>query len=265
MKEHKIFVRDLKVNYKTFGLPAQSGPPAEAGEGRPMLIFPGWRSNSERWVKVAEILAQNNIRVIVPDLPGFGKSEEPKTAWSIDDYVEWAREFTELVPELKDSFYLLGHSFGGTLAAKFTIKYNQKVSRLFLVSASSIRIKTPSKKAAYNFSRIVKLFYFIPYYELFRKFIYKYVIRKSDYAYVSGIMRDIYLKVIADDLSHKINFIKVPTILIWGDKDDLTPIEHANIMTSKIPGSKLVVIPGAKHNLNIMIPDVLAQKVLENL
>ena len=156
---------------------------------------------------------------------------------------------------------MAGHSFGGMLAAKFAIKYNQKVQRLVLISASCIRIKTPSKKTAYNISRFVKLFYFIPYYELFRKFVYKYVLRRSDYPYVSGIMKEIYLKVIADDLSYKLPFLRIPTTIIWGDKDDLTPIEHAHIIASKIPGAKLVVIPGAHHNVNIMIPEILAEKI----
>jgi pimeloyl-ACP methyl ester carboxylesterase len=253
MEERQAVVKNLKIHYKIFG------------QGKPMLILPGWRSNSDRWVKVAELLIQRDLKVVVPDLPGFGKSQEPAAAWSTDDYVEWVKEFADAVPELKDEFYLLGHSFGGTLAAKFAIKYVQRVQKLFLVAASCIRITTPSKKASYNIARFVKLFYFFPYYELFRKFIYKFVLRRSDYPYVSGIMREVYLKVIKEDMSHKLPFLKVPTVIIWGDKDDLTPIEHANIIHGKIPGSTLVVIKDAFHNVNITIPELLTQRIVENV
>ena len=253
MQEHQIIVKGLQVNYKT------------VGEGKPLLILHGWRSSSERWQKVAEILAQHNIRVIVPDLPGFGKSQEPESAWSVDNYVEWLCDFCDSIGEIKEPFYLLGHSFGGTVAAKFGIKYNQKVAKLFLVAASCIRLKTPSKKLMYNFSRIVKIFYFFPFYEIFRKYFYKFVLRRSDYLYVSGIMKAIYLKVIADDLSQKLIFLRVPTVLLWGDKDDLTPIEHANIAREKIQNSQLIVFPGAGHNLHSNNTEALAQKIIENL
>ena len=252
MIEREITVKNLKIHYKVFG------------EGKPFLILHGWRSGSNRWQKVAEVLAEKYM-VIVPDLPGFGKSQEPESAWSTDNFVEFIHDFKNTVPDLRDSFYLAGHSFGGTLAAKFSIKYTQRVKKLFLISASCIRLKTPSKKLSYNISRIVKIFYFFPFYESFRKFSYKYIIRRSDYLHVSGIMKDIYLKVISDDLSYKLPFLKVPTVILWGPKDDLTPIEHANIIRGKIRDSKLVIIKEADHYLHIKIPEILAEKIIENI
>lgn len=253
MIEKQISIKNIQTNYKIFG------------KGKPFLILHGWGSKSDKWQKVAELLIQKDIQVIIPDLPGFGKSEEPKTTWSLDNYVEWLKEFSDTIPELKNSFYLLGHSFGGSLAAKFTIKYNQKVEKLFLVAASCIRIATPSKKIIYNFSRIVKIFYFFPYYELFRKYFYKIFLKRSDYPYISGIMKEIYLRVIKEDLSQKLSSLKIPTIILWGGKDDLTPIEHANIIHKKIHNSKLIVIPGANHNLHIHSVEVLAEKILDSM
>lgn len=252
MTEKKILVKNLKANYKTFG------------QGRPFLILHGWRSSSDRWQEVAELLAKNNFTVIIPDLPGFGSSQEPSTPWSTDDYVEWIKEFSDAIDELRGDFYLLGHSFGGTLSAKFAMRYTQRVKKLFLFAASCVRITTPSKKIMYNFSRIVKIFYFFPYYESLRKYFYKFFIRKSDYPYVSGIMKEIYLKIVSEDLSQKLSFLRVPTVILWGNNDDLTPIEHAHIINKKIQNSKLVVIPGAKHNLHIHSPEVLVGKILEN-
>ena len=65
MTEHQVLINNLKINYKI------------VGEGRPMLILHGWGSSSDRWVPVAELLAQRNIMAIIPDLPGFGKSQQP--------------------------------------------------------------------------------------------------------------------------------------------------------------------------------------------
>ncbi|OGZ66013.1 MAG: hypothetical protein A3C50_03250 [Candidatus Staskawiczbacteria bacterium RIFCSPHIGHO2_02_FULL_43_16] len=251
--EQQIITGNLKINYRVFG------------EGRPMLILHGWKSNSDRWEKTAELLAAANIQVIVPDLPGFAKSQEPLTAWSLDNYVEWLAEFSQQVPSLQDSFYIAGHSFGGALAAKFSLKYPQKVQKLFLISAACVRQMKTSKKLLWRASKVIKLFSFIPGYPLFRKAFYKFILRKTDYLQVEGVMKEIYLKGICEDLSHKINFLKVPVVIIWGDKDTSTPIDQARFINQKIHNSKLIVIPGANHSLQMEVPEALAQKILENL
>ncbi len=78
-------------------------------------------------------------------------------------------------------------------------------------------------------------------------------------------MKETYLKGISEDLSQKAFFIKVPTVIIWGDKDVLTPIDQAELINKKIEGSKLVIIPGGGHALQIKMPEALAEKILENI
>lgn len=256
MTEKKILVNNLSINYKVFG----------GDKGKPILILHGWGSRSEKWHGVAELLEKEGIMVLVPDLPGFGESDEPKTAWNIDNYVEFVKDFSESFSELKKGFYLLGHSFGGAIASKFAIRYNQKVDKLFLVSASCIREKTFFKKVLYFFAKLIGIFSFLPYYQYLRKVFYKFIYKKSDYSYVSGVMKETYLRGISEDLSQKLFFVKVPTVIIWGDKDDLTPVTQAKIINKKIENSKLIIIEGADHNLGKKDqPEVLTKKILENI
>lgn len=253
MEERQVVINNLKMQYRV------------SGQGKPLLILHGWKSNSERWQKTADLLGAANIQTIIPDLPGFGKSQEPLSAWSLDNYTDWLAEFCRQVPELHDAFYLGGHSFGGALAAKFAIKYPQKVHKLFLVSAACVRQMKTSKKMLWRFSKIAKLFSFLPKYDLARKAFYKFILRKTDYLQVEGVMKETYLKVIAEDLSHKINFLKVPVVIIWGDKDTFTPIDQAHFINKKIYNSKLFIIPGANHSLQLEVPETLAVKIVENL
>lgn len=243
-------VKNIETSYKIFG------------EGRPFLILHGWGSNSDRWQNIAQALEQK-YQVIVPDLPGFGKSQEPKTAWSLDTYVDWLHAFCEAIPSLQHSFSLLGHSFGGALAAKFAIKYNQRVEKLFLVSAACVRKRTNIKKVFYRLAKLTKAFSFLPLYPQFRKAVYKFVIRKSDYTYQQGVMKETYLRVILEDLSYKMIFVKVPTVIIWGEKDASTPIEQAKFIHEKVSGSSMVIIPEAGHALNVKNHETVAQKILE--
>jgi len=254
MEERQIEINNLAISYKVFG----SG-------SKKMLVLHGWKSHSDRWQATAELLVAHGMQVVVPDLPGFGKSQEPLNAWSQDNYVDWLRQFCTQVPELQNSFYLLGHSFGGALAAKFAIKYPQNVEKLFLVSAACVRQMTFTKKALWRVSKIVKIFSFLPGWQLFKKAFYKFVLRKTDYLQVGGVMKETYLKVISEDLSHKINFLKVPVIIIWGSKDTSTPPEQAHFINKKIYNSTLVMIPGANHSLQIEVSQVLAQHILAHV
>ena len=55
-------------------------------------------------------------------------------------------------------------------------------------------------------------------------------------------------KVIAQDLRHLMPEIKAPTLLIWGEHDDATPLADAHKMEALIPGSGLVVLPGDHYS-----------------
>ena len=247
----EININGIKTNYEVMG------------EGAPFLILHGWGSNTERWQKVAEILSHKGLKIIIPDLPGFGKSDALPEVWRTNDYVSWAEEFVKRLN--LGEFYLMGHSFGGALGCKIAIKYPQQLKKLFLVSAASVRKKTPKKGAYKLLSKIIKPFSFLPGYAFFRKVFYKFIIRKSDYMYVEGNLRQTYINVISEDLSQFTGFIKVPTVIIWGDKDTYTPIEDAHFLNQRIKNSKLIVIPGAGHILNRDGPEVLADKILQNI
>ncbi|OGZ67259.1 MAG: hypothetical protein A3D35_00805 [Candidatus Staskawiczbacteria bacterium RIFCSPHIGHO2_02_FULL_34_9] len=254
MEEKQIIVKNLSINYKVFG------------QGKPFLILHGWGSNSDRWIKVAELLAKNGLLVLVPDLPGFGKSQEPNKAWSIDDYVDLVVEFLKNFTEFKEEFYLLGHSFGGAVSVKLSINHSQRIKKLFLAAAACIRKKTTAKSYLHKISKIIKVFSFLPLYKQLRKAIYKFIIKKSDYSFVEGVMKETYVKVILEDLSQKLLFVKVPTVIIWGDQDELTPVEYSHIINQKIEKSKLIILPNIKHNLDRHDhPEVLTDKILNNL
>jgi pimeloyl-ACP methyl ester carboxylesterase len=247
----ELTVNGIKTHYEVFG------------KGKPFLILHGWGSNSERWMEVAKLISEKGYKVIVPDLPGFGKSEMLKNPWTANQYVNWTDAF---ILELKlGEFYLLGHSFGGALASKMAIKHAQDMKGLFLVAAAVVRTKTTGKKASAGVAKLVGIFSFMPGYKLFRKAVYKFILRRSDYAYVDGVMKQTYLNVIGDDVSFQMPFIKVPTVVIWGDKDQSTPFTEGQFIQKEIKNAILEVIPGAGHDLNRKQPSELAEKVLAHL
>jgi len=225
-----------------------------------LLILHGWGSRAENWSRVKELLERKGYKVFVPDLPGFGENPPLSRAWSIDDYVEWVSDFCE--KNNLSQFFLLGHSFGGAVAVKFSLKYPEKVKKMFLVASSGIRRKTIKKEIFKKIANFLKFFSFLPFYFPIRKIFYKIIIQKSDYPYTKGIMKETYLKIVNEDISFCFSEVSVPTIIIWGDKDDVLPVKNAYFINQKIKNSNLVIVVGANHDLERKVPEILVEKIL---
>jgi pimeloyl-ACP methyl ester carboxylesterase len=228
-------IKNLNVSYITIG------------EGKPLLILHGWGSKAENWSQVAQILSTKGYKSYIPDLPGFGESQKPDFAWGLGEYCSFINEFVKVLN--LNNFNLLGHSFGGALAAKYVLKFPGKTNKLFLVGAACIRERSFKK----NLFRILKVLKVVPF---AKKFFYKFI-AKSDYPQTEGIMREIYLKVIKEDLSGELGKINIPTVIIWGKKDDITPLRQGKKINSKIKDSKLIVIPNQGHGLQLTAPEEL--------
>lgn len=249
MVESKINIKGLNIYYKIFGEEKTSLPAS-----RQVLILHGWGSKSERWQTVAKLLSGRGFKVIIPDLPGFGKSDKPNKAWGLDDY---SNIINELVSKLElNRFSLLGHSFGGNVAIKYSLNNPEKIERMYLVGASCIRKESFRKKVLYILSKLFKFLSFIP---PIKKAFYRAI--KSDYAEIDGIMKEIYLKTIKKDLSDLLEKINVPTLVIWGERDNITSLKNAYIINSKIRNSEIKIIPRVKHNLHLECPGLLADAI----
>lgn len=229
----------------------------------PILILHGWGwpISSPQWVRVKELLEKSGYAVFTPDLPGFGQTPPPPGPWSLDDYAEWVKNFCE--KNNLSRFFLLGHSFGGSVATKFSVKYSEKVRKLILVDSAGIRRKRLKKEIQKKVAHLLSNFSFLPFYGLIRKVAYRALFRHSDYLLTEGVMKKTYLNVIGEDVSDIFSDISVPTLLIWGKKDNITPLRHAYFMKENIPGAKLEIIPDVRHNPHREAPELLVQKISE--
>lgn len=229
----------------------------------PILILHGWGwpISSPQWARVRGLLEEAGYTVFLPDLPGFGQTPSPKESWAIDDYVEWVKNFCE-----ENNFsqvFLLGHSFGGSIATKFTIRYPQRVRKLLLVDSAGIRRKRLKKEIQKTVAHFLNQFSFLPFYGLMKKIAYRTLFRHSDYLLTEGVMKETYLKVLGENMSDIFSQISVPTVLIWGEKDGITPLAHAYFMKEAIPGAELKIIPNVRHNPHREAPETLVEKIKE--
>ena len=102
------------------------------GEGEPLIIVHGGSEGAQAW-KGNIVLLAKQYRVFVPDLPGFGLSSQVLDSYKVPDMVDFIDQYSKNLG--LDSFYLMGHSFGGGVAAHYALKHPQKVRKLILVSS----------------------------------------------------------------------------------------------------------------------------------
>ena len=216
------------------------------GKGEPLLLLHGWGLNRSVFAAMQQHLSRY-MRVWSLDFPGFGGSEAPATVWGVADYANFVQAFCKQM--WLESPSLLGHSFGGRVCIVLCARgFGNK---LVLTDAAGI---LPRRSPAY-YARVygykaIKKIMSLPllnrYYDKMLAYWHKRH-ASSDYAKAEGIMRQILVKTVNEDLEPFLPRIKQPTLLMWGEADTATPLAHGKKMEQLIPGSGLVVFEGAGH------------------
>src|SRR3989344_2485949 len=128
------------------------------GQGKDLIMLHGWKQDVSSFHKVAEELKKHFTLWLI-DLPGFGRSENPKKDFSIEDYGDIIAEFIKRNKLNKP--VLLGHSVGGRIGIVLASKHSELLSKLILEDSAGIQPKQDLLKLL--FYPIAKFFkYLVP-------------------------------------------------------------------------------------------------------
>ncbi len=208
----------------------------DVGSGEAVVLLHGWGQN----IQMMEPIGNNliNKRVVIIDLPGHGKSEEPKEAWTVYDYASCIHT---LLTNLKiDEPILIGHSFGGKISLVYASKYKTK---------KVIGLACPFKKQIVKLSFKTKALKFakkIPVLNKLEGFAKKHI-GSTDYKNASEMMRKIMVLTVNTDITEDVKKIKCPTLLIWGTNDLQVSIDDAYELEKLIKDCGVVVYDGCTH------------------
>jgi len=207
-----------------------------------IYILHGWTYTLDKWVSFAKGLESKGLRVNLLKIPGL--TEEINKPWTIDDYVDWLFKLLEK----EKNVVLMGHSNGGRIAMAFSIKYPGKVSKLVLIDSAGIyHDELYIKLKRRIFRAIAKTGRTLAKVGIARDFLY-FLTRERDYKEASENMKKTMINLSDFDRNLKAENISVPTIIIWGKKDGITPASDGKLLSEKIANSKLYIIDGARHS-----------------
>ncbi len=258
--------KQVTVRYWTYG-----NPQAPA-----MVLLHGFRGNHRGLILLAQLLPQ--YHVIIPDLPGWGKSDPLTVRHDFSNYSIWLQEFISTVAG--DNVVLAGHSYGAVMAMLYATKHNDDLQQLVLIEPV-LGDRTIS-------NRLGQLYYQIA--DRLPRPVQNFWIKNSALnRLTTEIMtvtknRDIKRRIVTDEqanvpqirvaveleafhsfyettLDDVAQAIHMPTLVIAGDRDQMTPLSATRRFTEKLPHGRLIVLPGAGHFAPMEIPSAIARAI----
>lgn len=224
----------------------------DEGQGPAVLLLHGWAAPAETYRLIIDHLSQNH-RVVAPNMPGCGGSDEPPVPWETADYVDFIRKFANAVS--LQEVVLIGHSHGGRVSIKMLGSGESyaplTVKKAVLIDAAGLK---PHHSLGYYCKVYVykagKTLLAMPgVRHLFPNALTHFQSKRgsADYRSATPIMRQTMVKLLNEDLTNLLPHIGVSTLLIWGDEDTDTPLSDGQKMEKCIPDAGLVVLEGTGH------------------
>ncbi len=239
----------------------------DRGTGMPVVLIHGMFGDFLDWEPVIEPLASSH-RVIALDLPGFGSSSKPRREYSDDFFVATLHDFFQQLA--LQEFILAGNSFGGQIAILYALQHPERVSKLLLVNSGGFRKYTEKEKAMieprFSESLIAGLtpginaLLFGGVFTQESQTSVRYLakqnakLQRPDYpAYAYAVSRSIHLS-LATYLVDRLPELHCPTLLLWGEKDQVLPLAQAELALTQLRNGQLKTIPGCGHAPQLECP-----------
>ena len=231
----------------------------------PLLLIHGFPFDHRMWKHQIEFFS-DRYRVIAPDLQGFGKSPSSQENIFIDHFAE---DLKSLVDSLKcGPVHLCGFSMGGYVAMRFIDMYPNLCYSLSLINTRSEADDNNAKFKRFQQCKQIQDGKYETFAENHIKSIFT---NKTLHTHTDSVhqLRTIVLSqdprsttrtLLATaarmDSCESLKKIKVPTLVIAGEEDNLVPLQYSKRIQELITGSKIHVIPDAAHMVNIENPGV---------
>jgi len=251
MKE--VQVSDLRIAYR------------QAGDGPPLVMLHGGMEDSRAWRRQLEGLS-DEFTVLAWDSPGCGQSSDVPESWRLPDFADtlaaWLRCLNLEHP------HVLGLSWGSSVALEFYRRHSAVPASLILASAyagwagslplEEVAARHANVLAAAELSReeLLKgwpgVFSTAASPELIEEVMSvaadnSGLVHPGGYRAVAHSMADA-------DLRDLLPQIRVPTLLLYGELDERSPLHVAEDLRAQIPTAELAVIPGVGHLANVEAP-----------
>jgi len=251
-----------------------------AGAGPPIVLIHGMLNSSSHWQEVAAALAKD-YTVIAPDLIGHGDSAAPRGDYSLGAHAASIRDLLAAIGV--DRATIVGHSLGGGVAMQFFYQFPQRVERLVLVSSGGLgREVSPALRVAAlpGMSLLLSLTIHPRLLAGMRGLgerlrargiplgVYLQAVARALRPLENGDAREAFLhtlRAVIDVRGQRVGATDrldlletMPTMIVWGERDNTIPIEHGRLAHEAIPHSSFHTLANVAHFPHLEDPQALA-------
>lgn len=235
------------------------------GQGAPLVFFHGL-GFSQRWFPLYDQLAERHD-VVVPDLQGFGDS--PPATWMLgfDDLVMHYAEFADRLG--LGPFHLVGHSFGGWVAAEFASFYPERVASLSLIAPLGLRVPGDIPRDLFRMSADARLD--VQLNDRTAQLLGDQDAGAGlerllqDYADLTAYARFAWNPRYDIRLDRRLGRVTCPAVVIGAEEDRVLPASHVARYAELLPNAETVVIKGAEspsgHGVVVQEPAAVAAAI----
>ena len=240
----------------------------DAGSGETLLLIHGMAGSSETWRAVIPQLAKK-YRVIAPDLLGHGQSDKPRGDYSLGAFAVWLRDLLDELGVTRAT--VVGQSLGGGVAMQFVYQHPDYCQRLVLISSGGLgpdvgwTLRLLSAPGAELILPVIAPKPVLNVGNKLRSWLSAAGIQSprgaeiwSAYSSLSDSQtRQAFLRTLRSVVDYRGQAVsalnrlhltcQLPTMAIWGDKDQIIPVDHAYAAQAARPGSRLEVLAGVGH------------------
>lgn len=206
----------------------------DRGDGPPVILLHGLAGSGRWWDRNLAALGRT-FRVVALDLPGFGATR--RDARFILD-----RAPGQVLAAMDglgiDRASVVGHSMGGLVAGGLAADHPDRVDRLVLVDAGFVSLDPSAVDRVTGMAAAVRWT---------SPTIYPVVLRDAIRSGPIRLARTT-RQLLEADWTERLPRIVAPTLIVWGEHDTICRPRIGRAIAERIPGSRLVIIPGAAHN-----------------
>jgi pimeloyl-ACP methyl ester carboxylesterase len=247
----------------------------DAGQGEALLLIHGMAGSSATWRAILPQLAKR-YRVVAPDLLGHGESDKPRGDYSLGAFAVWLRDFLDELGITRVT--VVGQSLGGGVAMQFVYQHPDYCERLVLISSGGLGpdvgviLRLLSAPGAELVLPIVAPKPVLKVGNKVKSWLSSAGIQSprgaemwSAYSSLSDRQtRQSFLRTLRSVVDYRGQAVSalsrlklqqgLPVMAIWGDRDDIIPVEHAYAAQAAREGSRLEVLPGVGHFAQVEAP-----------
>ncbi len=266
---HELTLHGHRVTYRT------------AGRGPVLLLLHGITNSSQTWERVAGLL-RRRFTLVAPDLLGHGESATPRGDYSLGAHASGVRDLLGALGH--DRVTVIGHSFGGGIAMQFAYQFPERCERLVLVSSGGLGrevhlllraatlpgadyvLPLLTSTQLVGFGRglggLLRRARLAPSGDLD-------VLARGFSSLDNAGSRQAFLhtiRAVVDVNGQRVSAhdrlelaARIPTLIVWGERDSIIPVAHGEAAHAAMPGSRLEVFPGAGHMPHDADPDRFAR------